>query len=101
MSKDTIKVNMNVYDIPILVEQLKKLEQENKQLKERYERLKQEHIDTITRNEEKQQRIDKAIEYLKDNACYENTISELFCDDLDTDSCMELLDILRGEDNEQ
>jgi DNA gyrase/topoisomerase IV subunit A len=34
MSKDTIKVNMNVYDIPIVVEQLKKLEQENKQLKE-------------------------------------------------------------------
>lgn len=34
MSKDTIKVNMNIYDIPILVEQLKKLEQENKQLKE-------------------------------------------------------------------
>ncbi len=34
MSKDTIKVNMNVYDIPIVVDQLKKLEQENKQLKE-------------------------------------------------------------------
>lgn len=33
MSKDTISVNMNVYDIPILVEQLKKLETENKQLK--------------------------------------------------------------------
>ena len=32
MSKDTINVNMNVYDIPILVEQLKKLETENKQL---------------------------------------------------------------------
>ena len=32
---------------------------------DRYERLKQEHIDTITRNEEKQQRIDKAIEYIK------------------------------------
>lgn len=35
MSKDTISVNMNVYDIPIVVEQLKKLEQENKQLKEK------------------------------------------------------------------
>lgn len=32
MSKDTISVNMNVYDIPIVVELLKKLEQENKQL---------------------------------------------------------------------
>lgn len=35
MSKDTISVNMNVYDIPIVVEQLKKLEQENKQLKKK------------------------------------------------------------------
>ena len=35
-------------------------------LKERFERLVQEHIDTITRNEEKQQRIDKAIEYIKE-----------------------------------
>lgn len=43
-------------------------------------------------------RIDKAIEYLKDNACYENTISELFCDDLNYDNCMELLKILRGEE---
>ena len=37
------------------------------QLKERFERLVQEHIDTITRNEEKQQRIDKAIEHCKSN----------------------------------
>ena len=50
----------------------------------------------IMEHKKAQQKIDKAIEYLKDNACYENTISELFCDDLDTDSCMELLDILRG-----
>ena len=35
--------------------------------KQRYEILKKEHIDTITRNEEKQQRIDKAIEYIKHN----------------------------------
>ena len=37
MAKDTITVNMNVHDIPIVVEQLKKLEQENKQLKEELE----------------------------------------------------------------
>lgn len=34
MSKDTITVNVNVYDIPIVAEQLNKLEQENTQLKE-------------------------------------------------------------------
>ena len=34
MSKDTISVNMNVYDIPIVVEQLKKLEQALKDIEE-------------------------------------------------------------------
>ena len=46
MSKDTITVNMNVYDIPIVVEQLNKLQQENKKYKEV---------------------IDKAIKYINDN----------------------------------
>ena len=40
------------------------------QLKERFERLVQEHIDTITRNEEKQQKIDKAKEYQHKNKEY-------------------------------
>lgn len=62
---------MNEYEIVLedrihsLYIKISDLQQENKQLKERYERLKQEHIDTITRNEEKQQRIDKAIENCK------------------------------------
>ena len=47
MSKDIIKVNMNVYDIPIVVEQLKKLEQENKQLREALLNIK-EFIDKHT-----------------------------------------------------
>ena len=91
MSKDTIKVNMNVYDIPIVVEQLKKLEQENKQLKEEIVRLNNEiqlriksieklendiieyqrKIQTIKRNCKRDKaklrnRIDKAIEYIKE-----------------------------------
>ena len=36
MSKDTISVNMNIYDIPILVEQLEKANKENERLKEEY-----------------------------------------------------------------
>ena len=47
MSKDTIKVNMNVYDIPILVELLKKLEQENKQLKDLCNKYEEEHKTTF------------------------------------------------------
>lgn len=46
MSKDTISVNMNVYDIPIVVELLKKLEQKNKQLNKKLKE-KQKIIDEI------------------------------------------------------
>ena len=74
-----------------LIEILKEKEQENKQLKERFERLVQEHIDTITRNEEKQQRIDKAIEYIK---------SYLPNYDFDHSNLEKLLQILGDKDNE-
>lgn len=71
-------------------------EQENKQLKERYERLKQEHIDTITRNEEKQQRIDKAIDKLNNmkDTYYESNMAN------DMQNIFDLLDILKGVDKE-
>lgn len=71
-------------------------EQENKQLKERYERLKQEHIDTITRNEEKQQRIDKAIDKLNNmkDTYYESNMAN------DMQNIFDLLDILKGDDKE-
>lgn len=39
----------------------------------------------------------KAIEYLKDNADYEQDTNQ-FCDDLNYDLCSELLNILTGED---
>lgn len=68
MSKNTIKVNMNVYDIPILVEQLKKLEQENKQLKGK---------------------INKAIEYIE-----ERFDGEVFTHTFDKCNMRELLEIL-------
>ncbi len=41
-------------------------------------------------------RIDKAIEYLKENACYTDN-NEFVCD-LRYDNCEELLDILKGSD---
>lgn len=37
----------------------------NDNWKQRFETLKQEHIDTINRNEEKQQKIDLAISFIK------------------------------------
>lgn len=53
-------------------------------------------IKQIDELEELQQRIDKSIEYLKDNACYEED-TNIFCDDLRNDNCKDLLDILKGE----
>ena len=52
MSKDTITVNMNVYDIPIVVEQLNKLEQENTQLKEVIEEVRKHVKAHITEDSE-------------------------------------------------
>lgn len=45
--------------------------------------------------EKQEQRIDKAIEYLKENACIDEDV-EYFCDDLRYDECKELLNILKG-----
>lgn len=41
-------------------------------------------------------RIDKAIEYIKNNACYDEETMRC-CDDLDVNDCDKVLDILRGE----
>jgi len=41
--------------------------------------------------------IDKAIDFLKVNACIDEDV-EYFCDDLRYDDCKKLLDILKGSD---
>lgn len=71
MSEDTIKVNMNAYNTLLVVEQLKKIEQENKQLKER---------------------IDNAIEYIKkhiiEDSEYENYMQ---CEREEKEELLEIL----------
>lgn len=42
-----------------------------------------------------QQRIDKAIEYIKDKGCYEED-TKVFCDDINYDELSKLLNILQG-----
>lgn len=59
MSKDTITVNMNVYDIPIVVEQLNKLQQENKKYKEVIFKIK---MIISARIKEYQKKIDNEID---------------------------------------
>lgn len=43
--------------------------------------------------------INKAINFLKENACIDEDV-EYFCDDLRYDDCKKLLNILKGEDKE-
>lgn len=59
MSKDTITVNMNVYDIPIVVEQLNKLQQENQKYKEVIFKIK---MIISARIKEYQKKIDNEID---------------------------------------
>lgn len=94
MSKDTITVSMNIYDIPIVVELLKKLEQENKQLKEEIEELKKANLITID-YQDLEQRINEAIEYIKNN------IDNTGWLEIGSENVKELLEILGDKENER
>lgn len=95
MSNDTINVNMNIYDIPIIVEQLNKLEQENQQLKEENDKIKI----AITEN------CDLRLEVLK----YKEVIEEVreyatnemrIVNDNEYHKLLQILDKAKGEDND-
>lgn len=65
------------------------LEKEIERLTERYNNLKEEHIDTITRNEDYRARLDKAIEYIKTVGVLPKQLDSFV-----------LLEILKGSDKE-
>jgi hypothetical protein len=58
VSKDKIEVNMNVYDIPILVETLEKINKENTILRQNSQYL-------VKQKDELEEVINKAIEYIE------------------------------------
>ena len=64
MSKDKIEVNMNIYDIPILVEQLEKANKEIERLNNIINELNNAYCKVITKCEEM---IDSRF-YMNDNA---------------------------------
>lgn len=76
MSKDKIEVNMNVYDIPIVIEAL---EEANKEIARLHSIIKE------------------AIEYLKEECLFDG---KSYCSDLCYDDIPELVNILNGENNE-
>jgi len=84
VSKDKIEVNMNVYDIPILVETLEKLNKENTILRQNSQYLVKQKDELEEEIERLNNIINKAIEYIRNNypVC----------------AGKELLEILKGED---
>lgn len=54
---------------------------------------------TLSFIEDLQQRIDKAIEYIKECGCYEED-TKVFCDDIDIYELPKLLEILKGGKND-
>ena len=106
--------NISIYDMEQLLNYITNLQEENKQLKEQLKYLrKNQYLNQVKweRNineylvKELELRIDKAIEYIEEN---KNKTIAPYGDneDYDYEVCLfeddikELLDILRGEDNE-
>lgn len=65
MSKDTISVNMNIYDIPILVEQLEKANKEIQRLKEEYVMLQNAGDEVEEEKDEEIERLNNRVRELE------------------------------------
>ena len=63
--------------------------------KERGKNVFPDHDEIYKRYDDYKSRIDKAIDFLKENACIDEDV-EYFCDDLRYDDCKKLLEILKG-----
>lgn len=63
------------------------------------ERLKEENYKLQARADKYKNRNDKAVKYLKKNACYDEQ-ENYFNDSLPEICCKPMLEILKGEDNE-
>ena len=91
MAKDTITVNMNIHDIPIVIEELEKAQKEIERLKE-----------LLDYTIELKNRINKAIKYIQNNKLYDfiyddEELFEVVSDKVAKDY---LLNILGGDNNE-
>ena len=94
MAEQINKINESLYQANIdLVDKNKKLENEIEKLKQRLE-IEIDISDGMLKT------IDRAIDFLKKNACIDEDV-EYFCDDLRYDECKKLLDILKGSENSE
>lgn len=79
-------------EIERLKAEIKELNDDNVWWTNRFNAIKKEHIDTITRNEEYRARIDKAIEYINGEMSHHTSNGRL--------TRKELIKILQGSDKE-
>lgn len=110
MSKDKIEVTMNIYDIPIVVEELEKANAEIERLKRRLEEY-QEYVEINHKEIKRLNNIiktkDEGIKAFIEDLCEESTKIEKankYAYDIRNDDfikyCNIELDILKGEDKE-
>lgn len=87
MSKNKIEVNMNVYDIPILIEELEKAQDTIKKLQQEKQQLENNR--------------DKAIEYVESHFIFSDKTGECYqTHTFDKDNVKKLYDILKGGSDE-
>lgn len=79
------------------IEKQEKQEKEIKKLNKQLENLEKLNNANYQSFIEVNNIINKAIDFLKENACIDEDV-EYFCDDLRYDDCKKLLNILKGED---
>ena len=92
MSKDKIEVNMNVYDIPILVEALEEANKEIERLKELCDKYEEEHKTTFEEWKKTINIIKEVREYIEKHTNYDNCESKNHLDLTDRDNILEILD---------
>ena len=99
MSKDKIEVNMNVYDIPILVEALEEANKEIERLKKLCDKYEEEHKTTFEEWKKTINIIKEVREYILTHKlyCFEYDEEELFEIVTDKKAKDELLEILDKE----
>ena len=78
---------------------LNNLQEENENLKDYLKIMEKGKDNNLNRFLDYKQRNEKAIEYIKENATYDEEY-KVFCDDLRYDDCLDLLNILKGDKDE-
>lgn len=93
LKKEIIRRNKEIEELKA---EIKELNDDNVWWTNRFNAIKKEHIDTITRNEEYRARIDKALEFIEKHNII-GTNKEYLPTGIEKCYSLELMEILKGE----